>query len=203
MSNRTMLPGVALCKPYEQGDFDNLCGLYASLNAIQLVTAPARPISRVDANQLFLSGIDYLNRRKALVDVLEHGMDYRRQHALTRHMAKSASRITGISVTVEQAYPLGKPRDGTQTQTPIQSTDQIMSGIAHRLSLGTAVIIELRKTLYHYTVIVGISPSRVILFDSDGLHWIERRSFGICDRGSQLRHCISLASLIEVSVVST
>lgn len=202
MSGRTMLPGVALCKPYEQGDFDNLCGLYASLNAIQLVTATARPISRADANQLFLSGIDYLNRRKALVDVLEHGMDYRRQHALTRHMAKSASRITGISVTVEQAYPLGKPRDGTQTQTPIQSTNQIMSGIAHRLSLGTAVIVELRKRLYHYSVIAGMSPSRVNLFDSDGLRWVERRALTVSSNCKHRRHYVPTASLLAVTADS-
>jgi len=200
MPERLKLTGVALCEPYEQGDFDNLCGLYAALNAIRLVMAPTRPISRVDANELFLSGIDYLNRRKALADVLEHGMDYRRQHAVTRHMAKSASRITGISVTVEQVFPSGRARAGAQPKKHTHTPEEVISGIADWLSLGAPVIFELRKTHHHYTVIAGLSPSRVSLFDSDGLRWVERRALATTPNCTHRRHHVPPASLLAVTL---
>lgn len=195
MPERLKLAGVALCKPYKQGDLDNLCGLYAALNAIRLVAAPTRPLNRMEAEHLFQSGIDYLDRKRALADVVRHGMEYRRQHAVMRHMARSASGITGVSVAVEQAFPKGWALTGTQAKKHAQ----IMSGIADRISFGSALILELRRTWRHYTVISGISPSRVLLFDSDGLRWVERRALGTTTNYDDRRHYVRLSSVLEVT----
>lgn len=194
MSGRTMmLPGVALCSPFAQGDLDNLCGLYAAVNALCVTSAPIRPFSTAEAKQVLHAGIAHLQRRRGLSDALIHGMALQRQRAVTEHMAKAAANITDLDFTVTPLVP------GTSKLT----ADAALGMVASSISAGSAVIACLENTFWHYTVISGVSASRVYLFDSDGLHWIERRSFGICDRGSQLRHCISLASLIEVSVVST
>ncbi len=184
MPDLVKLAGVALCKPYEQGDLDNLCGLYASLNAISLVAAPIHPLSRKDAEQVFRAGLGYLERRRGLADTLREGMEYRRQHAITRHMARSASTITGASITVEPVFSKGRVRAGTNTQT----RQQFMSAIKERLDQGSALIFELRKTWHHYTVIAGLSPSRVLLFDSDGLRWIKRRAVAVTPNCVHQRH---------------
>lgn len=192
MSSRTMLAGVALCHPFEQGDLDNLCGLYAALNALCVTSAPIRPFSTAEAKQVLHAGVAYLQRRKGLSDALIHGMALRRQRAVTQHMAKAAGRVVGLNFAVTPLVPGASKLDDHAA----------LQLIASRLEAGSPVIACLENTFWHYTVISGVSASRVYLFDSDGLHWIERHSFGICDRGSQLRHCVSLASLIEVSVVS-
>jgi len=193
MSGRTMLPGVALCSPFAQGDLDNLCGLYAAVNALCVTSAPIRPFSTAEAKQVLQAGIAHLQRRSGLSDALIHGMTLKRQQAVTQHMTKTAADMTEIEFI---AKPLMR---GMSKLT----ADAALGMVASRISAGSAVIACLENTFWHYTVISGVSASRVYLFDSDGLQWIERRSFGICDRGSQLRHCVSLASLIEVSVVST
>ena len=193
MSDRTMLAGVALCSPYEQGDLDNLCGLYAALNATCLVSSPLYPLSRSEAMQVLNSGINYLHNRKGLSDALIHGMALQRQRAVTRHMAKAAKRVVDLDFAAKPLVP----------RTAKLTADAVLQLLAGRIAAGSAVVACLENTFWHYTVFSGVSASRVYLFDSDGLNWIERRSFGICGPACQARHCVSLASLIEVSVVST
>jgi len=193
MSVRIMLDGVALCSPYAQGDLDNLCGLYAAVNAICLTSAPIRQFRQAEAQSLLHAGVAYLQRREWLSDALSHGMELRQQRAVTQHMAKAAEHVTDLSFIAAPLLP----------RTSKLATDATLELLVERISAGSAVIACLENTFCHYTVISGVSSSRVSLFDSDGLRWIERRSFGICGPASKARHCISLASLIEVSVVST
>jgi hypothetical protein len=188
MSNRTMLPGVALCSPFEQGDLDNLCGLYAGVNAVCVTSAPIRPLSPSEAQHVLHAGVAFLQRRGWLSDALIDGMPLLRQRAVTQHMGKVASQMIGISVT---AAPILPARSKVQVHAALYL-------VASRLAAGSAVIACFENTLWHYTVIAGMSASRLYLFDSAGLHWIERRSMGICGKGAQARHCVSLASLIEV-----
>lgn len=189
MSNRIMLPGVALCSPFAQGDLDNLCGLYAAVNAICLVSAPFKPVSRYHARKLMRAGVDYLERRKWLSDAILDGMSLSRQRAVTRHLAKTATDLLELAFI---SAPLLTGKHAVKT-------DDVLHATARSIAGGSAVIVCLEHTYWHYTVISGVSDSRVHLFDSNGLRWIERRSFGICGRVSQVRHCASLASLIEVS----
>jgi hypothetical protein len=65
--------------------------------------------------------------------------------------------------------------------------------------LGAPVIFELRKTYHHYTVIAGLSPSRVLLFDSDGLRWVERRALAMTPNCNHRRHYAPPASLLAVT----
>jgi hypothetical protein len=192
MSNKIMLDGVALCSPFAQGDLDNLCGLYAAVNAVCLVSAPIRPVRRPEAQQLIQAGLTYLERRNGLLDAFLEGMAIQRQRAVTQHVAKAASK------TLELSF-FAKPLLSAKSTV---TTEDALNLIADRIKAGSAVIVCLENTVWHFTTIAGVSDSRAYLFDSDGLHWIERRSFGICGRGSRVRHCVSLASLIEVRVVS-
>jgi hypothetical protein len=192
MSSRAMLPGVALCSPFEQGDLDNLCGLYTAVNAICVTGAPIRPFSTSEAQRIFHAGVSYLQRRGWLADALIHGMALHRQRAVTQHMGMAASRMTGFNMTVAPILPARSTL----------SADAAFDLIASRLAAGSAVIACFENTLWHYTVIAGMSASRLYLFDSAGLHWIERRSVGVSGKRSQARHCVSLSSLIEVRTVA-
>ena len=105
-------------------------------------------------------------------------------------MTKAAASITDVDFAAIPLVP------GTSKI----AADAVLQLLAGRIAMGSAVIACLEKTYWHYTVVSGVSASRVYLFDSDGLHWIEHRSFGICGPASQARRCVSLASLIEVGV---
>lgn len=192
MSSRAMLPGVALCSPFEQGDLDNLCGLYAAVNALCVTSAPIRPLSTSEAQHVLHAGVSYLQRRGWLADALIDGMTLPRQRAVTQQMGKAASRIAGLNVSITQIVP-GRPKFTAHAALEL---------IASRIAAGSAVIACFENTLWHYTVISGTSAGRLYLFDSAGLHWIERRSIGVSVKRSQARHCVSLSSLIEVRTVA-
>lgn len=187
-----MLPGVALCSPFEQGDLDNLCGLYAAVNAICVTSAAVRPLRPSEAQHVLHAGVAFLQRRGWLADALIDGMVLHRQRAVTQHMGKAASRMTGFNMTVA---PILQARSTL-------SADAAFDLIASRLAAGSAVTACFENTLWHYTVIAGMSASRLYLFDSAGLHWIERRSVGVSGKRSQARHWVSLSSLIEVGTVA-
>lgn len=188
MSSRTMLPGVALCSPFEQGDLDNLCGLYAAVNALCVTSAPTRLLRPAEAQQLLHAGVSYLQCRGWLADALIHGMALHRQRAVTQHMGLAASRMTGFTIS---ATPILPARSRL-------SVDAALDMIASRLAAGSAVIACFENTLWHFSVIAGMSARRLYLFDSAGSHWVERRSIGVVGKGPRARHGVSLASFIDV-----
>lgn len=191
MSSRTMLPGVALCSPFEQGDLDNLCGLYAAVNSLCVTAAPFRPLSPSEAQHVLHAGVAYLQRRGWLADAIIHGMPLPRQRAVTHHMAIVASRMTGFNITTAPILP-------ARSMLHVHAALDLVES---RLAAGSAVVACFENTLWHYTVIAGMSASRLYLFDSAGLHWIERRSVEVSGKRRQARHCVSLSSLIQVGTV--
>ncbi|MBR2654921.1 MAG: hypothetical protein IKD58_00220 [Loktanella sp.] len=190
MSNKIMLDGVALCRPFAQGDLSNLCGLYAAVNAVCLVSAPIRPVRRPEAQQLLQAGLTYLERRNGLLDAFLEGMAIQRQRAVTQHVAKAASKALELSF-------FAKPLLSAKSTVTMED---VLKLIAKRIKAGSAIIVCLENTVWHYTVIVGMSDSRMYLFDSDGMRWIERRSLSLCLTRSTSRHCVSRASIIEVGM---
>lgn len=191
MSNKIMLDGVALCSPFAQGDLDNLCGLYAAINAISLVSAPIRQVRRAEAQQLLQTGLAYLERRNGLVDAFLEGMAIQRQRAVTQHLTKAASKALELTFSAKPLLPAKSAA----------TTEDALNLIAKRIKAGSAVIVCLENTYWHYTIIAGMSDRRVYLFDSDGMRWVERRSFSLCQSRSMARHCVSRVSIIEVGVL--
>lgn len=190
MPNKIMLGGVALCSPFAQGGLDNLCGLYAAVNAVRLVSAPIRPIRRAEALHLLQTGIVYLDRRNGLGDAFLDGIAVMRQRAVTQHLAKAASKTLELTFSAKPMLP---------AKSAVTTPDALKL-IAERIKAGSAVIVCLENTYWHYTVIAGMSHSRVYLFDSDGMIWIDQRSFAICGAKVEARHCVSRSSLIEVKI---
>jgi|GEM_PF-3000352 len=181
MAQRIILEGAALCRPFTQGELDNLCGLYAAINAIRAVSSPTHPIGQSTAKQLLERGVSYLTHRKRLSEALIGGMGLRLQRDLAVHLTKEAAALTGTTYATRALHGKGA-RAGR---------DALFQAIEGSLRLGAAVVVCLENTFQHYTVIVGQSPTRFYLFDSDGLRWVERRSLGLCGgEGATLRHCI-------------
>lgn len=190
MSNKIMLDGVALCSPFAQGDLDNLCGLYAAVNAVCLVSAPIRPVRRAEALLLLQTGLTYLKRRNGLLEAFLEGMAIQRQRAVTQHVAKAASKALELTF-------FAKPLLSAKSTA---ATEDTLNLIAERIKAGSAVIVCLENTYWHYTIIAGMSDSRVYLFDSEGMSWIEQRSISVCQSCSTSRHCVSRASIVEVGM---
>lgn len=103
-----LLPAAAHLTPYLQGHASALCGLYAVLNAIQLVVWPQRKLSRCQLKKLFVSGVHHLDRSTGLASVLGQGIDEDAWLDLSRSLIKQASAMTGLSIGITSSCVAGQ-----------------------------------------------------------------------------------------------
>lgn len=176
--------GAQRAAPYRQGDLDGLCGLYAVINAFAAVMAPTAPLSRPEARLLFGAGIVWLEGRKKLRAVAIGGMEDDLVFELAHHMAESLQKWLGRTVDVSLPKPGAWRRKA------------LLAFIDAALDDSHVVIAGLGHTHEHVSVIVGGTPSRYMLNDSDGLRWIARRSIGT--KHSKRRHRLGPRDIIIV-----
>ena len=185
-----MLDGALGYRPWQQGNLDGLCGVYAAINAIGVVVAPLRPLRRCDARYLMKSGIRYLHRREALKKAAVEGMGVERQHKITRHLTSKGSARAGVQI---EARTFTDEDAGNRR-------DLLFQAIEDSLERGAAVIVSLENKHDHYTVIVGYTATRFYLSDSDGLRWLSKACFGPCEGRVHYTNCVNLTEMLEVGV---
>lgn len=190
MAGRIILPGAVGYHPLQQGDLDDLCGLYAALNAICIVMAPVRPLSDRDVRRLMRAGVRYLDRRYVFRRAFSKGMKVKLQRKLTKHLVQEAGVLTGIPLSAR------KLRVDPTTSGQVR----LIQAIEDSLSQGAAVVMGLQNMHDHFTVVVAVSPTRLYLADSDGLHWLPKRHLGPCGAEPPYRHAVCLKEVLAVGV---
>ena len=146
--------------PHQQGYFDALCGVYSIVNAIQWVCNLEKPLSKHRAGQIAEYGMSYLIRKGQLNQVILDGMSNRLWRSLMRKMTEFANSRYGYELViseVDQRIPL----EGTLTEF---------------LTGSSVLLIHLKGSFNHYTVITGYQGKRWILFDSDKMRYIRKSS---------------------------
>ncbi|WP_174273353.1 hypothetical protein [Sphingomonas bacterium] len=172
--------------PYAHGHFDGLCGLYSALNGLRLLSAECRkPLDDAQCETLFRDGIRWLQDRQRLSDALRYGLRMRSWVALLKRLTSRAARMLGLDIVVERpfrglkAVPLGL----------------IVEATAQAVQDRKPVLLLLKGAYGGYTVVCGVSPARLRLFDSYGRSWIRIRSCLPAAKGRAPRHQIDVASI--------
>lgn len=170
----TLHPGALLATPYQQGRLDALCGLYALINALRVLHAPHRPLPARLCKDLFATGMEALNAKPSSRGAVHSGMTVTRQRKLARTILKAAA----LSKLPKAALRTPLPRIGK-----VEDLDRILR---ERLSMGDVLLVCFHGRLSHHSVIVGVSPTRILLCDSDGLRFVLKSSIRLSgrDRGS-------------------
>lgn len=158
------LPARHWMEPYRQGEFDGLCALYATLNALRLALAPHVPLTRAECKHLFLAGCRYLDRKGALGRTVTDGMGRKRRDALTAFLLGKAE-PHGIALRIERA-----------PSEPWTSIEQAFAWITDSLAAGKPVLVSFLGGYAHSTVVTGITPASLLLFDSNGQQFLQRSS---------------------------
>jgi hypothetical protein len=170
--------------PYHQGRFDNLCGLYSVLNAIQLAQWPKLERNAHRSRRLFQHGIAALEHRGLLHSAIKHGMDEQTWTWLTDTLLAEASRLSGIKLCRVPILQKIKRSD----------LDGALALIDRHTCMSEPVLVELGGSYQHYTTIVGISGNRLLLFDSYGYRWIAAASCELSCGHARARHQIARSS---------
>ena len=167
------LSGYGQLKPLAQGDLSKLCGLYSVLNAIQLACWRV-PLSYEQLSELHCDGIRYLTKRRLLARVMAMGMDEDVWQQLGDHLAQRANELlrTSLILVPIASQPMGK----------FPSSSAALKALRRAIACDRPVLCGIGGVLDHYTVVAGISATRVSLFDSSGFKWIEQRNIGTSER---------------------
>ena len=172
------LSGYAQLKPLGQGDLSKLCGLYSVLNAIQLASWRV-PLSNNQLSELHRDGIRYLTKRRLLARVMAMGMEEDVWQQLADHLAQCANDLLRTSLVL---VPIASEPSGT-----FPSSSAALKALRRTIACDRPVLCGIGGALDHYTVVAGISVSRVSLFDSSGFKWIEQGNIGASEH-SGARH---------------
>ena len=185
LKRRGCLVAARTLAPRQQGDLDGLCGLYAILNALRLVLAPARPLVQAEVAALFRYGVKIVETDGALGYAATWGVSRFLFRRLIREMSGRASTDTGVAV--QARWPLRKLR--------LVSRAQLLAAIEAAIDQQQPVLVALSGAHSHYTVICGYSAERLTLFDSSRLRWLRRSGCGPRRDAKQWRHRIGTRSL--------
>ncbi len=147
-------------RPYRQGDFDGLCGLYSIINATRLIAYPSDGLGEDFCDSLFGALLRYANRRIGLMPLSHHGTPQWLMGVLLKWACAYVAKRTSLKPVVTQPLLI-------KGQFPF---DTIMNATRGLLTYKRcAFLVELGGIHSHWTVIRSVSHAQVHLFDSDGL----------------------------------
>jgi hypothetical protein len=158
-------PGAHLITPYQQGQLDSLCGLYALLNAICVIHAPFHPLSGKATRSLFVAATRKLASDARLRAALHDGMSPNGQHRLAKALF-SAPILVQRPTLIFQVH---KPR--------LKTSGDFEHFVAATIKRGAVLLVCFEGRMSHHTTITGISAQRLILADSSGMQFIYSGSF--------------------------
>jgi hypothetical protein len=171
-------------EPYRQGELDALCGLYGPINALRLALANTSPLSKARCKTLLVEGAELLDRKMGFAAAAVSGIGTKRRLALVRQLAKLVSTSKFI-VTVERP-----------DREAWSSIDDVLDWITVSLAHGKPVLIALAGGVNHFTVVAGMTPTALQLFDSCGQQFIRKSSLGLGGR----YYRVPLNGLLRIAV---
>lgn len=167
--------------PKRQGDFDRLCGIYSIINAIRWNETHLQS----QPHKLFDWGLEYLIKRKKLNSVMLDGMTRRLWLKMAVHMLAQYNRSAPSQLVLEKLLT-------PTTEGPSENWDRIICAVSD----GLPVLVQLNGAYSHFSVICGVTRRRVLLFDSGGQKWIQRRSCAIGKPDQPMRFWMNPQSLV-------
>ena len=175
---RFILPAAAALTPFQQGHASNLCGLYSSLNGLQLALWPEYRLTRGRVAKLVQHALDV--SPKPIDYLMRHGIEDEDWIAWVIELTKYASHLSGRSI---QPQFLLRGKRATSSQAGLRT-------IQRAIRNGQPVMVTIWGAYNHATVIAGYTHDRLLLFDSSGFQSIMLRSVGLQHPRSVRRHRI-------------
>ncbi|HEX8414975.1 MAG TPA: hypothetical protein VF637_13975 [Sphingomicrobium sp.] len=158
--------------PMRQGNLDGLCGLYATINAVQLALYPNRLLKRAELVQLFDAGLQVLRKARALSTVMIHGMHGPLWAKVSAAVVAKAAVLKGCQLKLSCISLSASADEFTMIRQ-----------VRHNVSRGRPVLLCVEGRLNHWTVVSRFSKTRLTLFDSSNHSWLLVRSICLAGTG--------------------
>lgn len=180
-------PNATQIEPYQQGRLDSLCGLYALINGVRLILADTAPLTGQSCKRLFADGMDFLTAKKGSRDAAHWGITVGRQRKLAKVLLASTALDGRLKLHLGPSLP------------HLATVDDLEVAIAGTLARRAVLLVCLHGRISHHSVIVGHTPERVLLFDSDGMQFIRKTSlrFSNDQNGTLTLHALTPLMMIS------
>ena len=184
-----------MIEPYQQGEFDALCGIYAIINASRKALGHDQRLPDAAWEALFASLIEQIDERVGLAVAMSDGLATMEMLGLVRFAAAVVRQEHGRNIEV--CRPLLRSRKPSLAVCINQLRD-------YAEQKDTAILTGLGGTLGHWTVIDRISHAYLGLFDSGGYR---RVRISRCRMGHEApiagktEHIIKVGAVILISYV--
>lgn len=143
------LYGAMRLEPYQQGELDYFCGVYAIINALRLSLETVSPLSAAQATELLKHGLVYLDERGRMPLCKRSGLSVGSWHRLAAELARKAGQGAAVSI---------KPWRLFRTRQHV-SLREVLEAVEMMIDEGSPVLLLLQATNRHFTVVSGYSPS--------------------------------------------
>ena len=182
-------------KPLVQGDLDSLCGLYAVINAVRLTVYPDHILTPSTVRHLFEHGLGVLSNKRRLKQTVAHGVENAVWLLMCRAVIAEAATLIGCRISIAQLVGADRP----------WMTRDVVRNIKKAVNEERPVLICLEGRLNHWSVIAGITATRLILFDSASCCWISINSLTTNFRKQRKPHLVGRegAFVVDCSLLRT
>ena len=117
--------------------------------------------------------------------VITRGIRVRLWHSLVEALVEAARRRTGQFLSLERLFVEGRDRAA------------VFGALQRSVATFRVPLILLRGGIY--TVVNGITPSSILLFDARGCCWISKRVCGVPGDAHGARHVVHPASFVALN----
>jgi hypothetical protein len=149
--------------PYQQGDLDGLCGLYATINAMDLIAeAKGKSLTCAEARRMFLNMCKRLEKDKKLACTISDGLQTNKQ--IRNYVFDSASTL------ISQWKSITVYRKTSSARTLKKFWKEMQQHFQKRKA--RAIVLRLAGKEDHWTCVRGIDDDHLFVLDSG-----ERRVF--------------------------
>jgi hypothetical protein len=164
-------------KPFQQGDLDGLCGLYATINAVKLIS---KRISYDFGSEILLDAALTINKKT--IDFIIEGTT-----------TLDITRILRDNICIEFDIRRSKPFH-SRSNVSLDEFWETLCIFLHSKPGRAAIIVIETSSYSHWTVVRNINNKRLILFDSNKRVFINRRQCSTTELGPNISIIISPAS---------
>ena len=124
--------------------------------------------------------MDFLTAKKGSRDAAHWGMTVGRQRKLAKYVLAS----TGLMRRPKLRHGPSLP--------PIADLDPLQNTVETAITGGDVLLACFHGRIAHHTVIVGQTPTRVLLFDSSGMKYLNKSSIAMgADAGALMLHALA------------
>lgn len=165
---------------YKQGEFDELCGIYAIINSIRW-SIRQHPLASKGPHWNDLFGIlnHYAVTELSNLTIASSGLGLNSMIWLVRTAQEHMLDVHKLTILTERLFALGKPNH----------PNQIRENLFNHLSKSnSSALFALYGRINHWTVPTALTHSKVKLFDSSHFQFMSEKSLHVTDIKSKNKH---------------